>query len=164
MGLLPIIDVIGKIIDNVIPDPDKKLDMQIQLAKLADAEAQRESNERLAQISVNRAEATNSNVFVAGWRPMCGWIGAAGLGYSFLILPFMEFCARLYGYTGQFPELNIIDLMILMSGMLGFSYHRSGDKRVGVEDSVITLPNPKVVTAGPKKKFGKKVIDAIWPF
>lgn len=164
MGLLPIIDVIGKIVDNVIPDPDKKMEINLELAKLADQEAARQSNERIAQIEVNKAEATNSNVFVAGWRPAVGWIGAAGLGYSFLLEPFMSWIAAVcFDYKGNFPDLNILDLMVLMSGMLGFSYHRSGDKRMGVEDTTITLPDVKVVE--PKKGgIFKKIGRGEWPF
>src|ERR1035437_4011517 len=42
-----------------------------------------------AQDTVNAAEATNSSLFVAGWRPFIGWVCGCGLAYQFLAHPLL---------------------------------------------------------------------------
>ena len=38
-----------------------------------------------AQLEVNKVEAAHKSLFVAGWRPFCGWISALGLAYNVII-------------------------------------------------------------------------------
>lgn len=138
MSFLPILDIIGKVVDKVIPDPNQRLTLQLELSKLADQEAARESNERLAQIQTNTTEAANPNMFVAGWRPAVGWICAAGAGINFVVMPIAGWCATVvFGYEGTIPGTDIANLMTLLGGMLGFGYLRSKDKQAGVEDTEI---------------------------
>src|SRR4051812_12715498 len=118
-GILDIVSVVGGLVDRVIPDPKDKMDFQVQLAKIADAEAQREHDEVQGQIATNTAEASNGNLFVAGWRPAVGWVCAVGVGYSFVLEPLGVFVAKLFGYTGTFPALDMGNLMTLIMGMLG---------------------------------------------
>ena len=40
------------------------------------------------QNTVNANEAENPNLFVSGWRPAIGWVGAAGLTYQYVVRPF----------------------------------------------------------------------------
>jgi hypothetical protein len=72
-GILDILNVIGTVVDRVIPDPKQKAELQLELAKLADQEASRSHDEMMGQIATNTAEAQNRSVFVAGWRPFIGW-------------------------------------------------------------------------------------------
>lgn len=158
MGILDLIPILGGIIDRVIPDPKIKADLQLQLAQLADKEAEREHQEVMGQIQTNTEEAKNSNLFVAGWRPAVGWICATAVGYSFVLEPFAEFIAKISGYTGTFPALDIGNLMTLMMGMLGMGYLRTKEKLNGVPDSTplaptVTIPAPK-----------KKILGLPWPF
>lgn len=163
VGFLDVIPILGELINRVIPDPAQKEQFQLQLAQLADKEADRENQEVLAQSQTNTAEAQNSNVFVAGWRPAVGWVCAIGVGYSFVLEPFMEFVAKIAHYTGQFPALDVGNLMTLMMGMLGMGYLRTKEKLSGVPDSVLsgsqTAPQTTPVPA-PKKK----VLGIAWPF
>jgi hypothetical protein len=87
MSITALIPIIGGIIDKAIPDPSKKMELQLELAKLADAEDQREHEQMLGQIDVNKTEATHRSIFVAGWRPAVGWGGASALLYNTLIAP-----------------------------------------------------------------------------
>lgn len=153
MGFLPILDVIGKIVDNVVPDPDKKMEMKIELAKLADAEAARESAERIAQTEVNKAEAGHSAIFVAGWRPAVGWTCGLALGYNTILAP---------AFGWGVADLGFLQTILL--GMLGIAGMRSFDKAKGVASDVLPLPKKEdaapVVVEKPKKKKG---LD-LWPF
>jgi len=153
MGLLPIIDVLGKIVDNVIPDPDKKMEVKVELAKLADAEAARENQLLIAQTEVNKAEAGHSSIFVAGWRPAVGWGCGCALVYNTIIAPL----------TGAgVADLGFLQTILL--GMLGIGGMRSLEKIKGVASDV--LPLPKKDAPVPKKKGGvfKKIGRGEWPF
>ena len=93
----------------------------------------------MAQIEVNKTEAQHSSVFVAGWRPAIGWIGAAAMAYQFLLYPLM-----LWGWTylqgmGWIPKeltpppvLDADQLWVILSGILGIAGMRSFEKSKGV--------------------------------
>src|SRR5574338_551254 len=78
---------VSDILDKFIPDADKKIAAKLELAKLADADAQRAHEEMIAQTEVNKVEAGHRSIFVAGWRPAMGWIGASGLFTIYVIQP-----------------------------------------------------------------------------
>ena len=127
-ALLPIL---GGVIDRVIPDraaADKaKLEVQATLLDAATKSA-------LAQIDVNKTEAAHNSIFVAGWRPAIGWICAAALAYSYMIVPLVGFALTMAGKP--VPKWPVLDnnLWELMFGMLGMGALRSWDKaqeRVG---------------------------------
>lgn len=89
----------------------------------------------LAQIDTNKTEAGSQFLFVAGWRPYIGWICGTGIGYQFLLRPFLNGMCALFGYDdplGPFPTLEIQDLIAIVVTMLGHSYLRSKDKARGV--------------------------------
>lgn len=121
-ALLPIL---GGVIDKVIPDraaADKaKLEVQATLLDAATKSA-------LAQIDVNKTEAAHNSIFVAGWRPAIGWICAAALAYSYMIVPLVGFALTMAGKP--VPKWPVLDsnLWELMFGMLGMGALRSWDK------------------------------------
>jgi hypothetical protein len=165
LPLIPIIDVIGKIIDRVIPDPAAKAQLQLELAQLADAENQRAHDEMMGQIGTNTEEAKSSNMFVAGWRPAVGWIGAIGVGYSFVVEPMMSWVARvMFHYGGSFPVLDNGQLMTLVMGMLGFGGLRTYEKYKGVPDSSPFAGNDPIAAPAPVFPPKKKILGVTWPF
>lgn len=78
------------------------------------------------QIDINKAEATNPNWFVSGWRPYIGWICGTGLGYQFLVYPI------LIAYVPKIVQLDMGTLLTLLGGMLGLSIQRTYEKVQGV--------------------------------
>jgi hypothetical protein len=82
----------------------------------------------MAQISVNLEEAKSEHLFVAGWRPACGWVCAASFAYAAILEPLMSWSARLYGSTAVFPKLDTTITMYVLGGMLGIGILRSVDK------------------------------------
>ncbi len=155
----PIIDIVNKVVDRAVPDPVQKAQLQIELAKLADQAAQREHEEMMGQIGTNTEEAKSQSLFVSGWRPAVGWIGAFGVGYSCVVEPMMNWVARvIFSYGGNFPILNTDQLFYLITGMLGFGGFRTYEKIKGVPDSspIASAPVP------PKPK--KKVLGVSWPW
>lgn len=129
----PITDLVGEI----VVDKDKRNEINLQIAEIADRADQRYHEELIAQTEVNKIEAQHASVFVAGWRPFIGWTGGAGLAYSFVVAPFVEFIARANGYVGDMPVPDSSQLLTLVTAMLGVGAMRSYDKTKG------TAPLPK---------------------
>ena len=91
------------------------------------------------QLAINKVEAASSSLFVSGWRPAVGWVCVTGLFYTFLLKPLLPWTvAALASIVGResalplLPEVPMGDLVILLSGMLGFGFMRSYDKKNGV--------------------------------
>ena len=122
------------LVDTVVKRiwPDATEIEKDKLAQMTQA-LQSEWANQLQQIDVNKIEAASSSLFVAGWRPFVGWVGAAALAYAALIEPVSRFIATvIFNYTGLFPILNTeITLQILMA-LLGFGGMRSFEKAKGV--------------------------------
>ena len=122
------------LVDTVVKRiwPDATEIEKDKLAQMTQA-LQSEWANQLQQIEVNKIEAASSSLFVAGWRPFVGWVGAAALAYAALIEPISRFVATvIFNYTGLFPILNTeITLQILMA-LLGFGGMRSFEKAKGV--------------------------------
>ena len=136
MGILgsilgDLIKPLTDVVSEVVVDKDKKNEINLELAKLVDQADARFHDELMGQIEVNKVEAAHASVFVAGWRPAIGWVGAVGLGYSFVLGPFIEFVARAAGYVGAMPMPDASQLMTLVMAMLGVGAMRSYDKQKG---------------------------------
>ena len=80
----------------------------------------------LAQIQLNTAEAQHSSIFVAGWRPMIGWVGALILLFNFIVAPL----AGAFGF--DVPILDAGTMMPVILGMLGVAGARTVEKVQGV--------------------------------
>lgn len=129
--LTPIIELVGKVLDRVIPDPAQAAQAKLQLIQLQESG---ELAAMTAQTDTNKVEAASNSVFVAGWRPFCGWIGGCGLAYAAIIEPTARFVATvMVGYTGDFPAIDTTVTMQILFGMLGLGAMRSYDKAKGVE-------------------------------
>jgi len=108
-----------QVLNRFIPDPNAKIAAEAELR-----ESLRKWDD--AQSQTNTAEAANPNLFVSGWRPMIGWIGAAGLANQYVISPL----ATATGY-GTYPALDG-SLMELVMAMLGLAGLRTYEKKIGV--------------------------------
>ena len=109
-------DVVNTVINKIWPDKTEQ-----EKAELAGAIALVQG-----QLDVNKAEAANSNWFVAGWRPYIGWICGTGLGYQFLVYPI------LVAFVPKVVQLDMGTLLTLLTGMLGIGGLRTFEKLNGV--------------------------------
>lgn len=123
------------ILDKFIPDANEKLKLQLELAT---KEIVQEHERLLAQINVNAEEAKHPNIFVSGWRPAVGWIGALGLLYAVLVHPYMVWISTLASFAPPPPVEQGI-LQYLLGAMLGVGTMRSIDKWGGNDTKRVKL-------------------------
>jgi len=116
-----LIKPVSKILDKFVADKDLKAKLQHEL----DTEIHRAN---LAQIEVNKAEASHKSLFVAGWRPFVGWVCAGALAYHFIFQPIMVFAISIYGVSITLPEFDMGSLMTILMGMLGLGGLRTLEK------------------------------------
>lgn len=130
-----VLDIGGKLIDRLWPDPTQAAQAKLELYKAQQAGVFKEQEQifELAkgQIDVNKVEASNSSFFVAGWRPAVGWTCVAGLGYSFFGFPILSWASVNFGFTAP-PALDMGTLLTLLLGMLGLGGLRTKEKIEGV--------------------------------
>jgi len=102
------ITAVGSIVDNLFTSKDEKLtheEVRIRLAQAPD----------MAQIELNKIEASHRSRFVAGWRPFMGWVGGVGLANMFLINPWIQWIT---GQNGpNLPEGVIMELVFALLGL-----------------------------------------------
>ena len=125
LGIGSVIESVGKVAEHFVTTDKEKMALEIESRKLDQAND-------MAQIDVNKMEANSSSLFVSGWRPAIGWICGFGLLYVSVLLPISEFLAKMYGYTGTFPQVDTNITMQVLFGMLGLSGMRTYEKTKGV--------------------------------
>lgn len=85
------------------------------------------------QLEINKAEASNPNVFVSGWRPFIGWVCGSALGYTYIGYPLLLWAQAIWFPTIQPPVLGMDDMLYeLLFGMLGLAGFRTFEKVKGV--------------------------------
>ena len=130
MGVLALIlPVLGPLLEQVlgrvIPDPQQR---QKAIAELYSSL----QSSDLAQMEVNKAEASSGSVFVGGWRPFIGWICGLALFYQYLLSPLVMWGSYISGYPIPNPPQLDEHLWELLFGMLGMGALRTFEKLKGV--------------------------------
>ena len=113
-----LIGPVSAILDKVIPDKDLREKLSHEIATMADKQMS-------AQIEVNKVEAAHKSLFVAGWRPACGWVCISALAYSTIISPIL-------GIWFTVPVVDTSLLTTVLMGMLGLGAMRTFEKTKGV--------------------------------
>ena len=132
LGIGAIIDSVGKVASDLITTDKERIELELEGKRIDQATD-------LAQMEVNKTEAQNQNLFVAGWRPAVGWVGAAAMAYQFLLYPLLVW-AWTWMQSEQIvpqevkppPMLDTEALWVILSGMLGIAGMRSFEKTRGV--------------------------------
>ena len=132
LNISSIIDSVGKVADDLITTDKEKMQLEIENRKLDQAID-------IAQIQVNKEEAKSSSLFVSGWRPAVGWIGAAALAYQFLLYPILGWAWKWLQAMNYVPAemtppplLDAEQLWVMLSGILGIAGMRTFEKQKGV--------------------------------
>lgn len=145
-----VISAVKDIIGEVVVDKDKRIEVNYKLEELKAQSEERLHLELLAQAEINKVEAANESIFVAGWRPFIGWVSGVGVAWTFVFSPVVEWVSRLNGFTGKMPELETGQLMALVTAMLGVAGYRTFEKVKGVNTTSLTekTPTATVTTTG----------------
>ena len=116
---------VAGILDKFVEDKDLKMQLQHELETAL-------HSANMAQIEVNKAEATHKSIFVAGWRPSVGWVCSLAMLYHFILAPMIQFGFALGGVEQALPEFDFSQLSTLLMGMLGLGGLRTFEKMKGV--------------------------------
>ena len=114
----------GKLLDRFFPDAEKRREAEAEFLKMA---AEAEFKTVLAQLEINAREASHASVFVAGWRPAFGWVGALGFFYATVLQPMLAWYGANKGWPAP-PQLNQDLLWVVITGLLGIGSLRTFEK------------------------------------
>ena len=117
-GIFSALPIIGNLLDKVIPDVNARREAKEALESM---ESRGELNAILGQLAINKQEAAHKSLFVAGWRPFCGWVCGIGLFYNVILHPFLSLLVDL-------PPVDANLLYPVLLGMLGIGGLRSFEK------------------------------------
>ena len=125
IGIDAIAGLVSTVVDKIWPDAN--IDAQSK-ADAIKAELTQELQASLGQLEIDKVEAASPSLFVAGWRPMVGWICALGFGYQFLFKPLVSGVMIAFGIPATFPTIEIEALNTLLFGLLGLGTMRTAEK------------------------------------
>lgn len=121
-GVGAIADLAGSVINKIWPDKTEQEKQQLAAAVMVVQ----------GQLDINKAEASNPNVFVSGWRPAIGWVCGAACAWNWIGLPVAKLIAQLSGHDLALNPADLTEMMPVLLGMLGLSGFRSYEKVKGV--------------------------------
>lgn len=124
------IEAVGNVLDKLFTSDEEKLDKKALMLKLAQQPS-------LAQIELNKVEASHRSVWVAGWRPAIGWVAAASLAFFYIpqfavaTVVWIKTIAAL-GWTviPDYPA-SADGLLELVLALLGLATLRTAEKAMG---------------------------------
>lgn len=122
--------VVKPVLDKFVPDAKDRLEAELLITKqLHEVD--------LAQIEVNKVEAANSSIFVAGWRPFIGWVCGFSFFYAVIGNDLLNWVLELSSqFTGRsvphLPEPDVTLTFELLMAMLGLGGMRTYEKLKGV--------------------------------
>ena len=123
------IEAFGNVLDELFTSDEEELTLNNVKLRLAQKPG-------LAQVEINKIEATHRSPFVAGWRPFIGWV--CGVGLAFYYIPQYALAsfiwAKLVLETGvmQSYPVSADGLIELVLAMLGMATIRTIEKLKGV--------------------------------
>jgi len=120
---------IAGLLDKFVEDKDQKNALAHEIATMSEKYAQESV---LAQLAVNKTEASSSSLFVSGWRPAVGWVCVLGMAGNFIVTPFANFALGLAGMDITIPLVPLDTMMPVLIGMLGLGSLRTYEKSLGV--------------------------------
>ncbi len=120
-GIGSVADLVRDGLDKLFPDPSARAAAELKVQELDNQLLQ-------GQMAINEAEASNSSVFVSGWRPFLGWICGFAFAYHMIIVPLVQFILASRGVTYIMPVFDDSMLSTTLMGMLGLGVMRTTEK------------------------------------
>jgi hypothetical protein len=110
------------LVSEFIEDKDKANEIAY---KIASEVGERESQERLGQMAINKEDSKSGNWFQAGWRPAVGWVCVTAMANNFLILPYAM------AISPAIVPMDWASMLPVLLGMLGLATNRTIEKIKG---------------------------------
>ena len=110
------------LLDKFIVDKDQKAALAHEIATMSEKAA---SENAIAQLELNKAEAQSGSLFIGGWRPFVGWTCGVGLAYNVII-------SQILSIWFEVPTVDPSLLTPVLMGMLGMGAMRSYEKKNAV--------------------------------
>ena len=119
-----------QLLDKFIEDKDQKAKLAHELATMADKLAH---EQQLAQMAINKEEASSGSLFKGGWRPFVGWICGIAFFYHFVCQPVIIFIVAMSGVDiPDLPKFEMNSLLTVLGGLLGIGGLRTYEKQKGL--------------------------------
>lgn len=123
-----LVDPISNLLSEFIVDKDKQAEISYKIATMAEQNAHAQV---IAQLEINKAEASSESLFKGGWRPACGWLTVFALSINYVIIPMVGPIVEAYTPIIMQP-LDMTVMLPLLMGMLGLTGARTLEKTRGV--------------------------------
>jgi hypothetical protein len=120
---------IAGLLDKFVEDKDQRNALAHDIATMSEKLI---AQQNLAQMEVNKAEASSSSMFVSGWRPAVGWCCVFAMASNFIVTPFANFALGLAGVSITIPLVPLDTMMPVLLGILGLGGLRTYEKSIGV--------------------------------
>ena len=124
-----LIGPITELLSKVIPDKTERERLAYEISTLAERQAH---EQMMAQLEVNKTEASHMSLYVAGWRPFIGWSCGLAMAFNYIGVPVVETVSVINGTPLTIDPLDLEVMMPVLLGMLGLGGMRSYEKRNGV--------------------------------
>ena len=124
-----LLDVGGKVIDRIWPDPAQAASAKFELFKLQQSG---ELAQMAGQMKINEVEASSPSIFVSGWRPFIGWVCGVSCAWNWMGLSIAKTLAELFGRSITLAPASIEEMLPILMGMLGLGAYRTIEKVKGV--------------------------------
>tara|TARA_R110000787_G_scaffold20925_1_gene62248 strand:+ start:1382 stop:1783 length:402 start_codon:yes stop_codon:yes gene_type:complete len=119
-GVIGAAEGVANIIDKFVETDDEKRAAETLKAKMMMAPS-------MAQIELNKIEASHRSIFIAGWRPFIGWICGLALAWHFMLYDLISFFI-----STPLPTLAGTESLIsIVMSLLGLGAFRSIEKIQG---------------------------------
>tara|TARA_R100001198_G_C5223219_1_gene204702 strand:+ start:564 stop:962 length:399 start_codon:yes stop_codon:yes gene_type:complete len=117
-----VVGIAGNVLNKFVADKNLKMQLEHELkTQLQTA--------NLAQIEVNKIEASSTSWFVAGWRPSVGWVCSLAMLYHFIVAPLAQYLLTIFGVQVSLPEFDFSQLSTILMAMLGMAGLRTYEKK-----------------------------------
>ena len=136
-----ILPTVNNLIDRLIPDKTAAAKAQAELASMA---MKGELDNMAGQLKINMEEAKNPSIFVSGWRPCLGWIGAFAIGAPYIVWVFNMVVRMAFPEVPEITKDDMPDggqIMPVVLGMLGLGGARTYERLRGVERNHLRKSN-----------------------
>ncbi len=124
-GFVSAAEGVANIVDKFVETDDERRAAEIIKGKMM-------MRPSLAQVELNKIEASHRSIFVAGWRPFIGWVCGFALAWQFIFFDLARWTAAVFFPGIEPPTLGGVEsLVTILLSMLGLGALRTTEKLAG---------------------------------